>query len=46
MYSLKYTYSISSYSFHKNYSFLNFEFVVTANFNFLPNKLNICCRTI
>ena len=46
MVSLEIQYSISSYSFHKNYSFLNLKIVgnqiVAANFNFLLNKLNYC----
>ena len=43
------TYHISSYSFHRNYSFLNLEIVANSNSCrnisiFLLNKLNFCCR--
>ena len=41
-------YRISVNGFRRKYSFLNLEIVensiVATNFNFLPNKLNICCR--
>ena len=42
--SLVCDYRISSYSFRRNYSFLNFEIVANSNSSvFLLNKLNFCC---
>ena len=45
--TVSFTYRISSYSFRGNYFLKIWKLqeiqIVTANFNFLPNKLNFCC---